>query len=713
MGTILKVILCTDGNIHIVLENTQTVVCTPHALIDLLQDPCLFSENRYSFHDISSRYINPHHIEMDAVPGVTLLYATSENEIVCKFPLLFELLFSNVGDVINTPLYAQNLLAERTLADEKQLLLSAHLLLAQFRSPSLTLDRKLNLPEDEQASIFKEIINAHLNAIPVRKNEIQPDSVPAIEEKPLVLQFPESSTQWVSLREYADAHNETYQNILNWANAGKLVTAHRTEKNKWLIDINDTFISVSYKGQTLDDKEYPEDSVFFNTKFLPRYARQRGGAYSMSERTVNTICILTAADDFGHVVTRFVGIGAANTNLISQAFGNDRLLLTVPEKDPFAALNCRKKKATALQSGEPSLLISDGEIAIERFAKIYGIQHEWHVFRSDGVQRKLPEGYHDIQVVNNLHSRLKTFLKQTHHASSRYLPGFLILFDFIINTGATKEAIRELFCILAKQNGAKSDQFFEDLFSVPNYLLQWAKEDNPLSHLKFNEILGFFLHDQQLKGSNTPFRLGSMDAVAERCGLTREQLRINYKNFKATPIGDAILNYFATVAATGSPPGKRTGPKKEITAVDLAVYDELYKWRKENPYSTLYFDSVVPDLNARYNAKYTKGSLERIMAVIPEAGLREPIPQKVKYNDAKVFKPGQWKEIQMYEEYWALKAEYRRKGLKPPKRDDLCAELAEKHGLTKNRVISLITHIPAGYSKGKCNYAAPPQNTSA
>lgn len=479
------------------------------------------------------------------------------------------------------------------------------------------------------------------------------------------------------------------------------------------VQVDHTFISVSYKGQTLDDKEYPEDSVFFNTKFLPRQARQRGGAYSMSERTVNTICILTAADDFGHVVTRFVGIGATNTNLISQTFGNDRLLLTVPEKDPFAALNRRKKRATALQPGEPSLLISDGEIAIERFAKIYGIQHEWHVFRSDGVQRKLPEGYHDIQVVNNLHSRLKTFLKQTNHASSRYLPGFLILFDFIINTGATKEAIRELFCILAKQNGAKNDQFFEDLFSVPNYLLQWAKEDNPLSHLKFNEILGYFLYDQRFKGSTAPFRFGSMDDVAERCGLTREQLRINYKNFKATPIGDAILNYFATVAATGSPPGKRSGLKKEITAVDLAVYDELYKWRIENPYSTLHFDLVLPDLNKRYNAKYTQGSLQRIMAVIPEEGRREPIPKKIKYNDAKVFKPGQWKEIQMYEEYWALKAEYRRKGLKPPKRDDLCAELAAKHGLTKNRVISLITHIPAGYSKGKCNYAAPPQNTSA
>ena len=115
-------------------------------------------------------------------------------------------------------------------------------------------------------------------------------------------------------------------------------------------------------------------------------------------------------------------MGNATATKILKAVPDTILLKHIPDEDPFLIKNYRKAKKKKVQKPDEetvfesvaenmteTLLVSDMEKSIKKYAELIGVNHESHVFRSKGVQRKLPEGPHDIQKVNAPHSRLKTF----------------------------------------------------------------------------------------------------------------------------------------------------------------------------------------------------------------------------------------------------------------------------------------------------------------
>lgn len=271
--------------------------------------------------------------------------------------------------------------------------------------------------------------------------------------------------------EYCGIANTTYYNIRN-----RLFYAMRVLLEEvrlyGLIQVDNTFVRSSYKGMSLKECEFEEDSIFFDPKHKPREARKRGSAYSHIDLNANSICIFTAIDDSGHVLARFTGIGASNYASLLYYVPEEKYLAVVPKEDPFRYLKKQQKERQCVQN-ESSLMIADKEKAIEKYASKIGIDIETHVFRRNGKQIRLPEHKHDIQRVNALHKRLKEFLQRHNHVSTKYLPGYLTLFEFIENTGASEKAIRRLFQILATPNFDKPSKFFDELFSVPNYLEEW------------------------------------------------------------------------------------------------------------------------------------------------------------------------------------------------------------------------------------------------
>lgn len=467
------------------------------------------------------------------------------------------------------------------------------------------------------------------------------------------------------------------------------------------IQVDHTFVPANYKGFNLDDPEYPDNSPFEAASFIPRAAKKRGGT-TKADSATNQICILAAVDDHSHVITRFVGVGASTSALVQRAFGQDRILLTVPTKDPYSG-SLKKKVSPETSPGDQSLLISDGEKSIARFAKLYGISHECHVYRKNGVQRRLPVNAHDIQRVNNLHSRLKEFLQKIHFVSSKYLPGYLVLFEFIENTGATPEALCELFCILARPGLGKPPIFYDELFSMPNYLAQWASEDNPLRHFKYNQLLAFYLYDlrKEALAAGDEFVFSAQE-IAERCEMSMSSVRRNYNNLKSAGYSELIKDYFRaqeTARPEKAPRCPDRRPTLPITPTLLYMYDEWGKNRCLIRNERLTLIAFVEKMNKKCGTEYTVGQLSNYFKRIPDLGLRPPLPPIPLGETPEGRLPHKLKNIEMHKEYKALVADYRRRGLKVPLRDDLAGELAEKHGLTRDRVISMITHLPAGYTK--------------
>lgn len=457
---------------------------------------------------------------------------------------------------------------------------------------------------------------------------------------------------------------------------------------------DNTFIHTNFRGNNLSDPDYPEDSPFDQVDFIPREARFRGSVRG-AERALGSVCIFAAIDEFKHVTAKFVGIGAASTVLLAEAVG-DKFLLTVPEEDPspFPLVPPQNEKKRACSSpGAASLLVSDGEKAIARFAERYGITHEAHVYRRNGTQVRLSKGDHDIQQVNALHGRLKKFLRDAG-CSSKYLPGYLAFFEWIENFKDTETAIRELFLILAAPGRGRPASFFKERFVVPNYLTQWCKSGNPLSKLPYNKILAYALYKQRCEAVSTGNEALAltMDEISFRTGYTKQTIRRNYKNLKASGFDPLISEYF-NIPENKYERNNQAKACKSTSKEMLVLFDE-YALNVARPKATRLTDKEFEAMiNEKYGKSYNIRNLKYAFSLIVEKGLRPPLPRRTTYNRDNVLSPAEEKRLEIYNAYLALKKSRREAGLKDLSLNDLSTALSEQFGLAPASVVTYVSNI--------------------
>lgn len=363
------------------------------------------------------------------------------------------------------------------------------------------------------------------------------------------------------------------------------------------IQCDNTIVHLSYKGSQIQNDEYSEDSLFTDTKPVHRKARKRGGSYTNSEKNNNSVCIFTAIDDYGHSVARMIGIGAASYRKLYNSIGSSKYLYTVPEKDPFSLT--RGGNMCHANAGAHSLLIADGEGAIKKYASEIQMNFESNVYRKNGKQLKLGKDAHNIQKVNSLHSRLKNYLRKLNYVSSKYLPGFLVMFEFIENTGASEEAIGRLFEILAKPGLGRDKDFFDNLFVIPSI--------------------------------DEPTHKSSVVSVP-----TTKSAKTSNKN-------KSIQTQYCTVPADY-----------------LQYYDDYTEIRKLPLPQQITLNAFVERENDKYKKKYSIGMIQYYFKRIVQLGLRPPLPPKERrasYSD----RPQhiQEKYILLYDEFIERLAFYR------------------------------------------------------
>ncbi len=471
--------------------------------------------------------------------------------------------------------------------------------------------------------------------------------------------------------EFCGIAPNTYYNIRNRLFYGMQVLLSDL-KLYGKIQCDNTFIHVSYKGLDLADDDYDEDSVFFNESFIPRQARVRGGSYSSKDKDKNSVCIFVAADDFGHVFSKLVGIGSATGSSINKAVGNNKFLLKVPDQDPFV-LNANKNSGVHFSPGESSLLVSDKEAAIKKFAEIYGIPHECHIYREKNNQLSLSPGQNDIQRVNNYHHKLKVFLSKANYVSTKYLPGYLVLFDFIENTGATREAICELFKILAKPGLSKSPTIYKDMFITPNYMKQWLAYDNPLRKFNRNQLLAYYLYSERQKATeqNRSFDM-SVNEIAEKCNMSCSSVRRNYKNLKYSGYEDLIVSYFVETEG-------KLKPALQIPPPILELYDIYYQKRVNHEYTQL--EGLVDEMNQKYGTEYKRTNVYAYFKQIQVSGIRQALPKFKKQINPKLSDADKV-VIAVYNEVQEEKARQRREGVLSPDERAIIREISKKYKIS-------------------------------
>lgn len=166
-----------------------------------------------------------------------------------------------------------------------------------------------------------------------------------------------------------------------------------------VIMADDTRLPYSFKGNHGEDF------------YAPRTSHKRGKQNTRKNYNDNTVCVLCAVDSCGHSLSRLIGFGNPSGKRISQGF-KDKLNVT-----------------------EDTILVTDGAQCFGQVIKDYSIPY-WN--RNTTLKygsRKYPNiiGELHIQGVNSYHSRLKRFLACFRGVASRYLPGYIMLFDYMEN----------------------------------------------------------------------------------------------------------------------------------------------------------------------------------------------------------------------------------------------------------------------------------------
>ena len=491
--------------------------------------------------------------------------------------------------------------------------------------------------------------------------------------------------------DYCGITNTTYYHIRNRLFYAMSVFLEEV-KLYGIIEADNTFVRSSYKGMNLKECEFEEDSIFFDPTHKPREARKRGGAYSHLERNANSICIFTAIDDSGHVLTRFVGIGAANYTSLMHYVPESKYLLNVPKNDPFLYLKQQNKERMSSYK-ETSLMVADKEKAIEKYANKIGLDIETHVFRRNGRQIRLSEHKHNIQRVNALHKRLKNFLQKHNHVSTKYLPGYLTLFEFIENTGASDEAIGRLFQILSAPNSDKSSKFFEDLFSVPNYLEEWLIGDNPLSKFAYSKLLGFYMYDCFKNEKDFRGEKVTIQGIEEETGYTDRTIRKHYREFNNAGYRELIISYFEKTSKSKKQEVRKKNKyeaPKTINPIILAIYDEYAELRKEPKGDVGTFSQFLEAKNQQYGTNYTRTNLYQKFDYIVRHGIREPLPKIPLTPRRRGKKTMQFANV-LLEDYEQLVLSYREKGADVPRSEELFEEVGKKHGLSMYTVSQYVS----------------------
>lgn len=467
-----------------------------------------------------------------------------------------------------------------------------------------------------------------------------------------------------------------------------------------LIQCDNTFIHTSYKGIDLTDDEYPEDSIFDAINYIPRAARKRGGGYSHKEKNANSICMFTAIDNYGHCILRYAGIGNPTATKLERAVPFSRYLKMVPSKDPFP-LTAKEPNTQEYESKE-TLLVSDKEAAIRKYAEKMSLPLEAHVYSKNGQQVSLPKGAHNIQRVNALHRRLKDFLRKSNYVSTKHLPGFLVLFEFIENTGATEKAIGRLFEILVTPGLGHSKEFYQSLYTVPDIYSEWWSDNVALKKISYNQMLAAFMYHQKKEteaAGEDPSC--TMADIMEATGFqSPNHVRRLYKNMVSAGLMGDICK------AMGVPQKliKREIQKAAVAEVPeqmLQYYDDFCTFLQSPDRDKYTYEEFLSLLNEKYGGAIKRTRFQYYVHRIEDLGIRPVKLSDLKENrrQSRLKEPrvnARWEET--FQTYNEVVKGYKNSGQPMPLRDDILRIVGERVGLSYKTVSD---HIAAAKRQRK------------
>jgi len=391
---------------------------------------------------------------------------------------------------------------------------------------------------------------------------------------------------------------------------GMMVMMDQNLKLYGQIEVDCTFRHLNLKGYDLLDNDYPDDSVFNKPKYVPRAPHAHGTTHTNKIKNENAVNLFTACDEFGHAYIVYIGLGEATASRLDRFVDKDKFLWTVPDEDPFVLFK-DGKSVHKTKAGTKSIMVADKEPAIRKFAIDRGYNFVSHKYRKKGKQLNLGKNIPTIQRVNSLHSRLQPYLDELNY-STKYIRGAVAQFMFCENTGATDEAIRELFAILVKQ-GLGNKVAYKAIYQTPNHLKESHEDGRLLDRFPYVDLLAVYLYHMFKQGKSVEGKQITVKYISEVTGFTGKTIRRKYNNFAASgnSVMEEIVAFFSQGAKEINKQVKQKNKRDfEIEACIISAYEDKRTNDSKRGKDKLKFNELCAFFNEKYNKTWSTNQWE-------------------------------------------------------------------------------------------------------
>lgn len=198
-----------------------------------------------------------------------------------------------------------------------------------------------------------------------------------------------------------------------------------------IVEADDMFFSISYKGNHTKSKKF----------VMPREAFKRGT--DNTGTSGSKACVMCAVERKGHVYGEVLGVGAANCDMLSYAFGS-RLL-------------------------EDTIVVADKAHSTKKYFDSTNIELVQTAAHSISKKQSSPpeiKGVYHLQNINNLHRRFRTFMRNYNGVATKYLNNYVNLYIWLENHKKEKniDFAEELY---ASMRISGSYLRIEDIINIP------------------------------------------------------------------------------------------------------------------------------------------------------------------------------------------------------------------------------------------------------
>lgn len=295
---------------------------------------------------------------------------------------------------------------------------------------------------------------------------------------------------------------------------------------------------------------------------MPRKPRKRGGANTVKNSQQNSICVLCAIDENEKSFSKIIGFGNPSGARITEGF---------KDKINIAPHNT---------------LVTDGAKCFGHAVMTYQIKRWERKSTQEKGKKRIPDtsGLYNVQKINAYHSKLKRFLRCYNGVSSRFLPGYLLLFDYLQNNRDVDMSYlcREILFTLAHTKSLTKkeleNRYFVPVSNIPNEEL-WERKI-PLIEQK---IYKSWVDKTPIKEIEQTFKINRQKiyTIAKKVKKHGKHDEIINKNFerKSTtkPISYRDWNIFSRVYCDNA---KVDDVAREYRLTTSAIYGIISKVKK-------------------------------------------------------------------------------------------------------------------------------------